>query len=177
MNAQTPDKERFVAGSVGPTAKSLSISPDVENPALRAVDFDTLQSAYIEQIEALVDGGVDLLLVETVFDTLNAKAALMAAESVFESRGKRLPVMLSLTIADEAGRTLSGQTLEAVVASVSHFNLATIGLNCSFGAEKMEPFLRELSELTPCYIRLLATPFTCARPAMRVRSTSTLISA
>ena len=152
INAQTPDKERFVAGSVGPTSKSLTISPDVENPALRAVDFDTLQSAYIEQIEALVDGGVDLLLVETVFDTLNAKAALMAAESVFESRGKRLPVMLSLTIADEAGRTLSGQTLEAVVASVSHFNLATIGLNCSFGAEKMEPFLRELSELTPCYI-------------------------
>lgn len=152
MNAITPDKPRFVAGSVGPTAKSLSISPDVDNPALRATDFDTLQSAYMEQIDALMDGGVDLLLVETVFDTLNAKAALTATERVFEQKNRRLPVMLSITIADEAGRTLSGQTLEAVVASVSHFGLMSIGLNCSFGAEKMEPFLRELSELTPCYI-------------------------
>ncbi len=152
MSAQTPDRERFVAGSVGPTSKSLSISPDVDNPALRAIDFSTLYSAYMEQIAALVDGGVDLLLVETVFDTLNAKAALMAAEEVFKQKNIRLPIMLSLTIADEAGRTLSGQTLEAVVASVAHFNLTTIGLNCSFGAEKMEPFLRELSGLTSCYI-------------------------
>ena len=152
MSAITADRPRFVAGSIGPTAKSLSISPDVENPALRAIDFDTLKSAYIEQIEALVDGGVDLLLVETVFDTLNAKAALSAAQCVFESRGKQLPVMLSITVADQAGRTLSGQTLEAVVASVAHFNLTTIGLNCSFGASKMEPFLRELSDLTSCYI-------------------------
>ena len=152
MSAITADRPRFVAGSIGPTAKSLSISPDVENPALRAIDFDTLKRAYIEQIEALVDGGVDLLLVETVFDTLNAKAALSAAQCVFESRGKQLPVMLSITVADQAGRTLSGQTLEAVVASVAHFNLTTIGLNCSFGASKMEPFLRELSDLTSCYI-------------------------
>ncbi len=152
MSAITADRPRFVAGSIGPTAKSLSISPDVENPALRAIDFDTLKSAYIEQIEALVDGGVDLLLVETVFDTLNAKAALSAAQCVFERRGKQLPVMLSITVADQAGRTLSGQTLEAVVASVAHFNLTTIGLNCSFGASKMEPFLRELSDLTSCYI-------------------------
>jgi 5-methyltetrahydrofolate--homocysteine methyltransferase len=152
MSAIAADRPRFVAGSIGPTAKSLSISPDVENPALRAIDFDTLKSAYIEQIEALVDGGVDLLLVETVFDTLNAKAALSAAQCVFESRGKQLPVMLSITVADQAGRTLSGQTLEAVVASVAHFNLTTIGLNCSFGASKMEPFLRELSDLTSCYI-------------------------
>ena len=152
MNAITPNRLRFVAGSVGPTAKSLSISPDVDNPALRAIDFDTLQSAYMEQIDALMDGGVDLLLVETVYDTLNAKAALTAAERVFEQKGRRLPVMLSITIADEAGRTLSGQTLEAVVASVSHFGLMSIGLNCSFGAEKMEPFLRELSELTSCYV-------------------------
>ena len=152
MNAITPNRPRFVAGSVGPTAKSLSISPDVDNPALRAIDFDTLQSAYMEQIDALMDGGVDLLLVETVYDTLNAKAALTAAERVFEQKGRRLPVMLSITIADEAGRTLSGQTLEAVVASVSHFGLMSIGLNCSFGAEKMEPFLRELSELTSCYV-------------------------
>ena len=152
MNAITPNRPRFVAGSVGPTAKSLSISPDVDNPALRAIDFDTLQSAYMEQIDALMDGGVDLLLVETVYDTLNAKAALTAAERVFEQKGRRLPIMLSITIADEAGRTLSGQTLEAVVASVSHFGLMSIGLNCSFGAEKMEPFLRELSELTSCYV-------------------------
>ena len=152
MNAITPNRLRFVAGSVGPTAKSLSISPDVDNPALRAIDFDTLQSAYMEQIDALMDGGVDLLLVETVYDTLNAKAALTAAERVFEQKGRRLSVMLSITIADEAGRTLSGQTLEAVVASVSHFGLMSIGLNCSFGAEKMEPFLRELSELTSCYV-------------------------
>ena len=152
MNAITPDKPRFVAGSVGPTAKSLSISPDVDNPALRATDFDTLQTAYMEQIDALMDGGVDLLLVETVFDTLNAKAALTAAERVFDQKLRRVPVMLSITIADQAGRTLSGQTLEAVVASVSHFGLMSIGLNCSFGAEKMEPFLRDLSELTPCYI-------------------------
>jgi 5-methyltetrahydrofolate--homocysteine methyltransferase len=142
ISAITADRPRFVAGSIGPTAKSLSISPDVENPALRAIDFDTLKSAYIEQIEALVDGGVDLLLVETVFDTLNAKAALSAAQCVFESRGKQLPVMLSITVADQAGRTLSGQTLEAVVASVARFNLTTIGLNCSYRASKMEPFLR-----------------------------------
>ena len=152
MSAQTPDKERFVAGSIGPTSKSLTISADVENPALRDIDFDTLYNAYAEQIEALMDGGVDLLLVETVFDTLNAKAALMAAERVFVQKNRRLPLMLSLTVADQAGRTLSGQTLEAVVASVAHFDLTTIGLNCSFGAENMEPFLRELSALTPCYI-------------------------
>ena len=152
MSAITPDKPRFVAGSVGPTGKMLSMSPDVENPALREVDFDTLKSAYIEQIDALVEGGVDMLLVETVFDTLNAKAALMAAEEVFERRGKRVDVMLSITVADAAGRTLSGQTLEAVVASTAHFNLTTIGLNCSFGAAQMEPFLRELSDVTRCYV-------------------------
>lgn len=150
--AKNPAKPRFVAGSVGPTGKTLSISPDVDNPARRDVDFDTLQRAYIEQITALVTGGVDMLLVETVFDTLNAKAALSAAESVFCSVGRRVPVILSITVADAAGRTLSGQTLEAVVASVAHFNLMTIGLNCSFGAAQMEPFLRELSAATSCYI-------------------------
>ncbi|MBQ9138040.1 MAG: methionine synthase [Alistipes sp.] len=152
MNALTPDHPRFVAGSVGPTGKTLSMSPDVENPALREIDFDTLYDAYIEQIDALVAGGVDMLLVETVFDTLNAKAALMAAQSVFSSRGVQLPVVLSITVADAAGRTLSGQTLEAVVASVSHFELLAVGLNCSFGATQMEPFLRTLSDISPYYI-------------------------
>ena len=152
MTVITPDRPRFVAGSVGPTGKTLSMSPDVDNPAYREVDFDTMQQAYVEQISALVEGGVDLLLVETVFDTLNAKAALSAAEIVFEKVDKRLPIVLSITVADAAGRTLSGQTLEAVVASVAHFDMMAIGLNCSFGAAQMEPFLRELSDITDCYI-------------------------
>ena len=152
MTAITPDRPRFVAGSVGPTGKTLSMSPDVDNPAYREVDFDTMQQAYIEQISALVAGGVDLLLVETVFDTLNAKAALSAAEVVFSRENRRLPIVLSITVADAAGRTLSGQTLEAVVASVAHFDIMAIGLNCSFGAAQMEPFLRELSNITDCYI-------------------------
>ena len=152
MSALTPDYPRFVAGSVGPTGKTLSMSPDVENPALREIDFDTLQNAYIEQIDALVVGGVDLLLVETVFDTLNAKAALSAAEYVFKQRGVRLPIVLSITVADAAGRTLSGQTLEAVVASVAHFGITAVGLNCSFGAAQMEPFLRMLSDISPYYL-------------------------
>lgn len=152
MNALTPDRPRFVAGSVGPTGKMLSMSPDVENPGYRDIDFDTLTTAYTEQIDALVTTGVDLLLVETVFDTLNAKAALTAARKVFENHGVELPIILSLTIADAAGRILSGQTLEAVVTSVRHFNLTAIGLNCSFGAAQMEPFLRELSDIAPCYV-------------------------
>ena len=152
MNALTPERPRFVAGSIGPTGKTLSMSPDVENPGYREIDFDTLMSAYTEQIDALVAGGVDLLLVETVFDTLNAKAALMAAQKVFAQRSVELPIILSITIADAAGRTLSGQTLEAVVTSVSHFNLTAVGLNCSFGAAQMEPFLRELSDIAPCYV-------------------------
>lgn len=152
MSLLTPDRPRFVAGSVGPTGKTLSMSPDVENPGYREIDFDTLMTAYMEQIDALVAGGVDLLLVETVFDTLNAKAALMAAHKVFNERNVELPIILSITIADAAGRTLSGQTLEAVVASVSHFNLTAVGLNCSFGAAQMEPFLRELSDIAPCYV-------------------------
>lgn len=152
MSRITPSKPRFVAGSVGPTAKMLSMSPDVENPAYRAIDFDTLSQAYVEQIDALVEGGVDMLLVETVFDTLNAKAALVAAQNVFEQRGVKLPIVLSITIADAAGRTLSGQTLEAVVASVAHFDLMAIGLNCSFGAAQMEPFLSQLSNIAPCYV-------------------------
>lgn len=152
MTALTPQKPRFVAGSVGPTGKTASMSPDVDNPALRAVDFNTLREAYIEQIDALVDGGVDLLLIETIFDTLNAKAALAAAEAVFEAKNKRLPVMLSVTIADAAGRMLAGQTLEAFLCSVAHFKPFSVGLNCSFGAEQMLPRLKLLAAIAPCHI-------------------------
>ena len=152
MTATTPHKPRFVAGSVGPTGKTASMSPDVENPAFRAVDFDTLRAAYAEQMEALVEGGVDLLLIETVFDTLNAKAALDAAEEAFRRTGRRVPLMLSATIADAAGRTLSGQTVEAFLISVAHAPLFSVGLNCSFGAAQMTPFLRQLAQAAPCHV-------------------------
>lgn len=151
MTRLTPDKPRFVAGSVGPTGKTASMSPDVENPAARAVTFDELCTAYTEQIAALIDGGVDILLIETIFDTLNAKAALEAARIAFENTGKSLPIMLSVTVADAAGRTLSGQTLEAFVTSTAHAGVFSVGLNCSFGAAQMLPFLRQLSSLSSCY--------------------------
>ena len=150
--AQDPSKPRFVAGSIGPTNKTASISPDVSNPAYRAVTFDELKIAFKEQIAALIEGGVDLLLVETSFDTLNMKAALMAAEEVMKEVNKQFPLMLSVTIAGKSGRILSGQTLEAVAASVAHIDLLSIGLNCSFGASDMKPFLKELSRIAPCYI-------------------------
>ena len=152
MTALTPHKPRYVAGSVGPTGKTASMSPDVENPAFRAIDFDTLRAAYAEQMEALLNGGVDLLLIETVFDTLNAKAALDAAEQAFMKAGRGVPIMLSATIADAAGRTLSGQTVEAFLISVSHAPLFSVGLNCSFGAAQMTPFLRELAHAAPCHV-------------------------
>ena len=152
MTSLTPDKPRFVAGSIGPSGKSASMSPDVENPALRNIDFDTLRKAYTEQIDALMDGGVDILLIETLFDTLNAKAALAAAEEVFAYKGKRLPVMLSVTIADLAGRMLAGQTLEAFICSVAHYKPFSIGLNCSFGAEQMLPFLKQIAACAPCNV-------------------------
>lgn len=152
MSKLTPEKPRFVAGSIGPTGKAASISPDVENPAFRAIDFDTLKDAYITQIDALIEGGVDLLLIETIFDTLNAKAALAAAEEVFTRRGVRLPIMLSITIAGASGRTLSGQTLDAFLASVAHAEIFSVGLNCSFGAAQMLPFLRQLAQVAPCYV-------------------------
>ncbi|MBQ2033041.1 MAG: homocysteine S-methyltransferase family protein, partial [Alistipes sp.] len=148
----TPEKPRFVAGSIGPTGKTASMSPDVENPALRAVTFDQLQEAYEEQIEALIEGGVDLLLIETIFDTLNAKAALEAARCVFERTGHHLPIMLSVTIADASGRMLAGQTLEAFLTSISNDDIISIGLNCSFGAEQMFPLLKNLSAITSYYI-------------------------
>lgn len=152
MSLITPDKPRFVAGSIGPTGKTASLSPDMDNPAFRAVDFDTLKSAYIEQIEALVEGGVDLLLMETIFDTLNVKAALDAAREVFDKMDKKLPIMLSATLADSVGRMLAGQQIEAFLSSVSHAELLSVGLNCSFGAEKMYPFLKELSDIAPYYV-------------------------
>lgn len=150
--ARNPEKPRFVAGSVGPTNKTCSMSPDVNNPAYRAITFDELAKAYVEQMEALIEGGVDALLIETIFDTLNAKAAIYAAEQAMTNTGKRVPIMLSVTVADKTGRTLSGQTLEAFLASVSHADLFSVGLNCSFGARDLKPFLETLAQKAPYYI-------------------------
>jgi len=149
---QNPGKPRFVLGDVGPTNKSLSMSPDVNNPALRNLTFDELVDAFTEQMEALIDGGVDALIIETIFDTLNAKAAIFAAERAFQNKGKRLPIMLSVTVSDVAGRTLSGQTLEAFLASVQHADIFSVGLNCSFGARQLKQFVRVLAENAPYYI-------------------------
>jgi 5-methyltetrahydrofolate--homocysteine methyltransferase len=149
-----PMRYRFVAGSLGPTNRTASMSPDVNNPAFRAVTFDDLVNAYSEQVEGLMDGNVDLLLVETIFDTLNAKAALFAISKMFETKGKILPVMVSGTITDVSGRTLSGQTLEAFLISISHFPVLSVGLNCAFGAAQMKPYLEILVEKAPCYISL-----------------------
>lgn len=148
----TPEKPRFVAGSVGPTNKTCSMSPDVNNPAFRALTFDELQTAYFEQMEALLEGGVDALLIETIFDTLNAKAAIRAAELSMEKTGRKVPLMLSVTVSDIAGRTLSGQTLDAFLASVEHADLFSVGLNCSFGARQLKPFLEQLASRAPYYI-------------------------
>ena len=148
----TPAKPRFVAGSVGPTNKTCSMSPDVNNPAFRALTFDGLKDAYCEQMEALLEGGVDALLIETIFDTLNAKAAIAAAEQSMEKLGRKVPLMLSVTVSDMAGRTLSGQTLEAFLASVQHAPIFSIGLNCSFGARQLKSFLEVLAKRAPYYI-------------------------
>ncbi len=145
-------KPRYVAGSIGPTNKSCSISPDVENPAARSLGFDELAAAYEEQMTALIENGVDALLIETIFDTLNAKAAIHAANTAMEKTGKKVPVMLSVTITGNSGRTLSGQTLEAFCVSVSSYDIFSIGLNCSFGAKQMMPFVKHLSQIAPCYI-------------------------
>jgi 5-methyltetrahydrofolate--homocysteine methyltransferase len=142
---RTPDRPRFVAGAIGPTNKTLSISPDVSDPARRAVTFGQVKAAYAEQVRGLLDGGCDLLLVETIFDTLNAKAAIVAIEEVFEAIGRRAPVMISVTVTDRSGRTLSGQTLEAFYASIVHARPLSVGLNCSLGAREMRPFLAELA--------------------------------
>ena len=140
-----PGQPRFVAGSIGPTNRTASLSPDVNRPEYRAITFDELRVAYKQQVEALIDGGVDVLLVETIFDTLNAKACLFAIEEVKEDRAIEIPVMVSGTITDASGRTLSGQTVEAFLASVSHVPLLSIGFNCALGAEQLKPYLQRLS--------------------------------
>ncbi|HSK08177.1 MAG TPA: methionine synthase [Vicinamibacterales bacterium] len=145
--ARTPDRPRFVAGSIGPTNRTLSLSPDVNDPAFRAITFDQLRAAYVDQIRGLLDGGCDTLLVETVFDTLNAKAAIVAAEEVFEASGRRLPLMISVTVTDRSGRTLSGQTVDAFWVSMAHARPLTIGINCALGARDMRPYLAELSRI------------------------------
>jgi len=144
-----PEKPRFAAGTLGPTNKTLSLSPDVNDPGYRAVTFDDIKTAYREQVEGLIDGGADLILIETIFDTLNAKAAIFAVEEALEERGMRLPLMISGTITDASGRTLSGQTLGAFLNSLSHIDLLSIGLNCSLGASELEPYVKELSQKAP----------------------------
>src|SRR5581483_2871286 len=147
--ASTAEKPRFVAGAMGPTNRTASLSPDVNNPAFRATDFDTLVTAYTEQVRGLVDGGVDLLLPETTFDTLNLKACLFAIEQYFCANNIRLPVFASITITDRSGRTLSGQTLEACLTSIAHFPLAAVGLNCALGPEQMVAFVGDMARLAP----------------------------
>ena len=145
FTAQNPNKPRFVAGSIGPTNRTASLSPDVNNPGFRAITFDELRIAYKQQVEALIDGGCDLLLVETIFDTLNAKAALFAIEEVKEQKQVDIPVMVSGTITDASGRTLSGQTVEAFLISIEHFPLLSVGFNCALGADQLRPYLKRLA--------------------------------
>jgi len=145
---QNPKKQRFVAGSIGPTNKTASLSPDVNKPEYRAITFNELRIAYKQQVEALIDGGVDVLLVETIFDTLNAKAALFAIEEVKDERNIEIPIMVSGTITDASGRTLSGQTVEAFLTSISHIPLLSVGFNCALGAEQLKPYLQRLSHET-----------------------------
>lgn len=147
-----PSRPRFVAGALGPTNKTASISPDVNNPGYRAVTFDDLRIAYKEQAKGLIEGGADLLLVETIFDTLNAKAALFAIQELYEEIGRELPVMVSGTITDASGRTLSGQTTEAFLVSVSHVPLLSVGLNCALGASQLRPYLQVLNENAPFFV-------------------------
>ena len=143
----TPDKPRFVAGAIGPTPKTASISPDVNDPAVRNVDFETLRQAYYEQAQALLEGGCDVFLVETIFDTLNAKAAIFALDELFENTGERLPIIISGTVTDASGRILSGQTVSAFWHSVRHAHPLAIGLNCALGAALMRPYIEELSKI------------------------------
>jgi len=152
-DCQLKNVDCFVAGALGPMNKTLSLSPDVNNPGFRAVTFDEVATAYYEQIKGLVDGGVDVLLVETIFDTLNAKAAIYAISKYFrDTKHEKIPVMISGTITDASGRTLSGQTLEAFYISVMHANPLSIGLNCALGAEQMRPHIEELAQIAACYV-------------------------
>lgn len=150
--ADHPNEQKFVAGAIGPMNKTLSLSPDVNQPGYRAITFDEVMSAYYEQIDALVKGGVDIFLVETIFDTLNAKAAIFAIKKYSREQNIELPIMISGTITDASGRTLSGQTLEAFFISVMHANPISIGLNCALGAEQMRPHVEELASLADCYV-------------------------
>lgn len=152
FTASNPDKPRFVAGSIGPTNKSASLSPDVNNPGFRNIDFDELLAAYKQQAKALLEGGVDILLIETVFDTLNCKAAIFAILELKEELDQDIPIMISGTITDASGRTLSGQTVEAFWYSVSHANPISVGLNCALGAEQMRPYVKELSDKAWCKV-------------------------
>ncbi len=147
-----PGSEKFVAGAIGPMNKTLSLSPDVNNPGYRAVTFDEVADAYYEHVKGLVDGRADILLIETIFDTLNSKAAIYAIEKYFRDTNQRLPVMISGTITDASGRTLSGQTLEAFYISISHAEPLSIGLNCALGAEQMRPHVEELASIAACYV-------------------------
>ena len=150
--AKTPDRPRFVAGSMGPTNKLLSISPDVNNPAARNMTFDALSAAFDTQAQALIEGGCDLLLLETIVDTLNAKAGIVAIENVFKRLGVRLPLMISVTITDRSGRTLSGQTIDAFWTSIAHAKPFSVGINCALGARDMRPYIEELSRIADCFI-------------------------
>src|SRR2546428_8055716 len=152
VTAADPTRPRFVAGAMGPTNRTASMSPDVNNPAFRAVTYDELVAAYTEQVRGLMDGGVDLLLCETVFDTLNLKAALFGIDQYFEANGRRVPVMVSVTITDRSGRTLSGQTVEAFWNSIAHMPLLSVGINCALGAKQMRPYLEELASIAPVFI-------------------------
>ncbi len=150
--AKTPERPRFVAGAIGPTNKALSLSPKVDDPAFRSASFDELRLAYRDQVRGLLDGGADVLLVETIFDTLTAKAALVAVAEEFEARGTRVPVLISVTITDRSGRTLSGQTVDAFYTSIEHVQPFSVGINCALGAAEMRPYMAELSRLATCYV-------------------------
>lgn len=152
ITALTPDKPRYVAGAMGPTNRTASLSPDVNDPGYRAITFDALVVAYKQQAQKLIEGGVDVLLVETIFDTLNAKAALFAIDELFDETGKSIPVMVSGTITDASGRTLSGQTTEAFLISMQHMPLLSIGLNCALGASALRPYLQTMSANSPYYV-------------------------
>ncbi len=152
MQARTPQQPRFAIGVLGPTSRTASISPDVNDPGFRNVDFDTLRGTYREAIDGLIDGGADVLMVETIFDTLNAKAALYAIDEAFQARGARLPIMISGTITDASGRTLSGQTAEAFHASIAHSRPLAIGLNCALGAKDLRPHIATLAQVADCHV-------------------------
>jgi len=152
FTAKDPSKPRFVAGSMGPTNKTASLSPDVNNPGFRAITFDELAAAFKEQARGLIDGGADVLLLETIIDTLNVKAALFAIQELFDETGRKLPIMVSGTITDASGRTLSGQTTEAFLISVAHVPLLSIGLNCALGAKQLRPYLQVLNENAPFFV-------------------------